>query len=180
MGDDVRVTADMTGVPVDITDKDLAAWKALCEAATPGPWQRSGFSLKIADGWFWIDYRPPHAPPYPRVTLVDDADLMAAARTALPALINHVLGLRKANALLLKGMESQAELMDDLKQEARRLRAALERIREWDCLNPPDPGLCHDHPWLKRTVDDALAGKPYDVLTPRAALGGPPTGAGEG
>lgn len=66
--------------------------------------------------------------------------------------------------------------------ERDRLRAALKRIQEWDCLNPPNPDLCHDHPWLKRTVDDALAGKPYDMLTPRGATSGVPAagGAGEG
>jgi multidrug efflux pump subunit AcrA (membrane-fusion protein) len=41
--------------------------------------------------------------------------------------------------------------------EAQTLRDALEQIAQWDCLNPPDPNLCHDHPWLKRLVDDALA-----------------------
>jgi hypothetical protein len=37
------------------------------------------------------------------------------------------------------------------------LLAALESIAAWDCLNPPDPNLCADHPWLKRLVDDAIA-----------------------
>ena len=58
------------------------------------------------------------------------------------------------------------------------LEAALRAIQQWDCLNPPDPNLCHDHPWLKRTVDDALAGKPYDLLTPRATLAGGRAGEG--
>lgn len=38
--------------------------------------------------------------------------------------------------------------------EIERLRAALQRISEWDSLNPPDPRS--DFPWLKRLVDEAL------------------------
>ncbi len=38
-------------------------------------------------------------------------------------------GYRKAYALLLKGMGSQAELMDDLKQQVRDQAAELERLR---------------------------------------------------
>jgi hypothetical protein len=37
------------------------------------------------------------------------------------------------------------------------LEEALRKIQEWDCLNPPDPKLCADHPWLKRHVDAVLA-----------------------
>ncbi len=38
-------------------------------------------------------------------------------------------GYRKAYALLQKGMESQAELMDGLKQQVRDQAAELERLR---------------------------------------------------
>ena len=38
------------------------------------------------------------------------------------------------------------------------LREALLVIKRWDCLNPPDPKLCADHPWLKGHVDAALEG----------------------
>ena len=41
-------------------------------------------------------------------------------------------------------------------EEVERLRAALEQIQHWDCLNPPDPKLCADHPWLRSVVDKAL------------------------
>jgi hypothetical protein len=40
--------------------------------------------------------------------------------------------------------------------EVERLRMALKAIQDWDCLNPPNPALCHDHPWLRQLVDDAL------------------------
>lgn len=41
--------------------------------------------------------------------------------------------------------------------EVARLRMVLAQIQDWDCLNPPDPRLCADHPWLRRLVDNALA-----------------------
>ena len=43
--------------------------------------------------------------------------------------------------------------------EAERLRAALTTIRQWDCLNPPDPNLLADLPWLARLIDAALEGE---------------------
>jgi hypothetical protein len=43
-----------------------------------------------------------------------------------------------------------------LAMEAKHFRAALETIAGWDCLNPPQPELCADLPWLRRLVDQAL------------------------
>lgn len=45
-----------------------------------------------------------------------------------------------------------------LKEEAQKYRSALLKIREWDVLNPPRPELLADLPWLKKLVDEALAG----------------------
>lgn len=45
-----------------------------------------------------------------------------------------------------------------LKQEAQRYREALLKIKEWDVLNPPKTEVLADLPWLKKLVDDALAG----------------------
>jgi hypothetical protein len=45
----------------------------------------------------------------------------------------------------------------ELVAERNRLRAALELIQKWDCLNPPRSELCADHPWLKRLVDEVLS-----------------------
>lgn len=42
------------------------------------------------------------------------------------------------------------------RSEADRLKAALRKIQQWDCLNPPRPELLADLPWLKRLVDEAL------------------------
>lgn len=41
-------------------------------------------------------------------------------------------------------------------QRADRLAKTLREIQAWDCLNPPDPHFCADHPWLRRLVDEAL------------------------
>lgn len=49
-----------------------------------------------------------------------------------------------------------------LTEENRRLREALERIAAWDCLNPPDPSLCGDLPWLSDVVRAALKGHDDD------------------
>ena len=49
---------------------------------------------------------------------------------------------------------------DALAARVKTLEGALRTIQGWDCLNPPDPNLCHDHPWLKRLVDAALAPPP--------------------
>lgn len=45
-----------------------------------------------------------------------------------------------------------------LKEEALKYRTALQHIAQWDCLNPPRPELLADLSWLKKLVDDALAG----------------------
>lgn len=45
-----------------------------------------------------------------------------------------------------------------LQEEAKRYRTALQVISQWDVLNPPRPDLLADLPWLKKLVDDALAG----------------------
>jgi hypothetical protein len=37
-------------------------------------------------------------------------------------------------------------------------RAALVKISEWDCLNPPQSDLLGDLPWLRSVVDAALDG----------------------
>jgi uncharacterized coiled-coil DUF342 family protein len=53
---------------------------------------------------------------------------------------------------------AQAENARDAAQaECRRLRETLQRISEWDSLNPPAPNS--DFPWLKQLVDTALTGK---------------------
>jgi hypothetical protein len=37
-----------------------------------------------------------------------------------------------------------------------KLEAALLKIQQWDCLNPPNPKLLADLPWIRAIVDEAL------------------------
>jgi hypothetical protein len=67
---------------------------------------------------------------------LDEADgVLAAATSAITEQLNRAVALRR---------------------ECDRLRAALIRIQEWDCLCPPRQDLLHDLPWLRRLVDEAL------------------------
>lgn len=63
-------------------------------------------------------------------------DLSPNDRAAIAAALNRLEGLQKAEALLRAGMESQAELMDVLKQENRRLKAG-------DFTEEEFQNLCH-------------------------------------
>ena len=55
------------------------------------------------------------------------ADLLEWLRTEAAKLPESTIeGYKKAYVLLLKGMESQAELMHDMKQELRSLRTEVE------------------------------------------------------
>ena len=38
----------------------------------------------------------------------------------------------------------------------RELEKVMRQIQAWDCLNPADPALLADLPWLKKIMDDAL------------------------
>lgn len=54
------------------------------------------------------------------------------------------------------------QVRGELRTEIARLRAALLKIQQWDCLNLPVAHIkcvrdASDFPWLKRLVDDALA-----------------------
>lgn len=45
---------------------------------------------------------------------------------------------------------------DAIVRERDALKAALIKIQQWDCLNPPRSELLADLPWLKRLVDETL------------------------
>ena len=52
--------------------------------------------------------------------------------------------------------QASAQAADDY-ATIERLRAALVKISEWDCLNAePDTRICADFPWLKGHVMKAL------------------------
>ena len=124
-----------------LSDARVAELRALSEAATPGPWWHSA-------GGTWIGTQAKNTGD-PGIFIARDGihprraksncAFITAARNALPALL--------------------ADLAD-ARQECARLRAALERIAAWDCLNPPDPILLNDLPWLRQLVDDALRPPP--------------------
>lgn len=61
---------------------------------------------------------------------VPEADVMRSIADHLEALEAENEGYRKANELLNKGMESQCELMDGLKQDKRWLEDAIRRHRD--------------------------------------------------
>ena len=72
-------------------------------------------------------------------------------------------GRRDVSPIMILTRETVTALLDDADAlatalaEVERLRDALMRIGQWDCLNPPQPDLLADLPWLRRLVDGALA-----------------------
>lgn len=57
---------------------------------------------------------------------------------------NLIIGMEKRIDLLNKGMESQCDLMDELKQENRQLKAEVERLKEGKFTNEEINHLCHN------------------------------------
>lgn len=92
----------------DVTPLDLDAIRALAEAATPGPW-------RVGDGGDYFEWEVVIAPHLPTLELSESADgaedaaFIAAARTAVPALLAEVDRLRGENAQL-KGYLNHAGL----------------------------------------------------------------------
>lgn len=80
-----------------MTEIDLDALEALAEAATPGPWEAVGFYVRLGDGFAvaLANSRQEHSP--------SDAAFIAAARTAVPALVARV---RELEGKLLIATES--------------------------------------------------------------------------
>ncbi len=103
-----------------MTSDELNALDALCAAATPGPWSSAS---QREDGatfdWYWVE-----APTNGNVTSdhldMDDATFIAAARTALPALIAEVRRLRD----MVADLTTWRDRHDDVKQACQRAEAA--------------------------------------------------------
>ena len=106
-----------------LTTAQLAAWAALADAATPGPW-RAGTVER--EGKVWVNHRDGIAGPvlgercllnmnlhFPHTA---DRAFIAAAREAVPALVAEVRALRSENY--------------DLRAEVRRLNAAVAVERD--------------------------------------------------
>ena len=96
-----------------LSDDELARLRALCDAATPGPWETEG---PRRDGTYAVlEYVPSHAvyggyvvDPYETGCSEADAALIAASRTALPALLDAHARLRAALATIAAGVHRQA------------------------------------------------------------------------
>lgn len=86
-----------------ITPELLAAWRAVTEAATPGPW-------KAYHGKYWSaaeDSEDREIGTFPADEHGDAcSDFIAAARTAMPALISEVERLRAENERLEAELDS--------------------------------------------------------------------------
>jgi len=78
-------------------------------------------------------------------------------QTVEAALDELAIMASRPDLIYVSDLEPARAALRDLVAQADDAIATLRRIQEWDCLNPADPGLCADHPWLKRLVDDALA-----------------------
>jgi hypothetical protein len=124
----------------DAVTAKLAEWEALTEGATEGPWDTDGGGTSIGHGDKWVAHVVDQQEPNEPVQARADAEFIAAARTAMPALlafVREVQGLaewhetKAEKALAFPGaghenvMEKAAQVHDDA---ARRLRQAA---RKW-------------------------------------------------
>lgn len=92
----------------------LADWRALAEAATPGPW-----AWRVTEDRHWAEVTPPpddRDGPVARSLADDDAAFIAAARDAVPALLDEVERLRA---------ERDRAVRDALDEAARRIEALM-------------------------------------------------------
>lgn len=102
-----------------IHKSQLASWRAVCEAATPGPWRNGiGGVVQLSDAGkgYPLDYYPGCADVVTTdgadsvVATENDLEFIAAARTAMPALLDEVERLRK----LVGEACDLADIADDL------------------------------------------------------------------
>jgi hypothetical protein len=114
-----------------MTDDELGRLEELAAGATPGPWAAvcPRVNYRIMAGDLYVMEAGPDG-----VRTADDAAFIAAARSAVPALVAEVRRLRmelegaeKARLLLLAGMGRSEETRMELKLE---LRAAVAAERE--------------------------------------------------
>lgn len=151
-----------------MTDADIKRLRALCEAATPGPWTAQTVCDTDSDDWCAVGPTHLYADDDPAVDDGDphpaaeaDAAFIAAARTALPALLDEVEGLRaegketqhdKEQAVLVfrKDRDRSEKLRDEAllaldtaqaeRDDARRIARQLFRPGKGDPIMdvPPD------------------------------------------
>lgn len=58
---------------------------------------------------------------------------------------------------LCEALPALLDRLEASERDAERMRAGLETLRAWDCLNPPRTDLLADLGWVARTIDAALA-----------------------
>jgi len=137
-----------------ITDDDIKRLRALCEAATPGPWFRAYSAVhaeSLTAEYSRIERTIPEDAPdeaygalpdtavafvpvaygdTPTVQGAKDGDLMAAARTALPALLEEVERLRLNVKSLLEVNTIRRQLLAFVKMDRDKVRAAREQASQ--------------------------------------------------
>ena len=100
-----------------MTLPDLDAIRARCEAATPGPWAIERYSSPH-DG-FLIQYRAykGETETVADIPLTSDAELIAAARTDIPALLRYIDDLEERCRAYEQMRHEIARSLDTWKQE---------------------------------------------------------------
>ena len=88
----------------DTVTAKLAEWEALADAATEGPWDTDGGGASVGHGDKWVAHVVDQQEPNEPVQARADAEFIAAARTAMPALLKFV---RKVRARHVSSSESR-------------------------------------------------------------------------
>lgn len=125
-----------------ITDDEIKRLRALCEAATPGPYRASNGGLGVvsdARDAEWVCR-------VSRVTPVGDADYIAAACNALPKLLDEVALLREEKAVVHRDRLSMRSKLTEVtaeRGEARRIARDFRRyVPRHNTSDPEFPCLC--------------------------------------
>lgn len=146
-----------------ISEQQLAEWERLANKATEGPWYayegRDYSEISLNDGT-----TPRLAKPLALVgSKHEDAEFIAVAREAVPALIAEVRKMNKKYALLLEQGREDQEHAVDLRMEAYWLASQCVSLYGSICSEVSasdydnDPEMNVDH-WLeeaRRVVKDA-------------------------
>ena len=121
------------------TDDELARWRALADAATPGPWTHEGtgvITASVAGRGRQLASMTGQVATYGDLTrpaheIRDaNAELTAAAREAIPRLLDEVARLRAMTLAVSVDRDTLESERDDARREAETLRSQLESARD--------------------------------------------------
>jgi hypothetical protein len=113
------------------TDDELAHWRALADAATPGPWEH----LALPEGDIrWHDVRAEGRDICGDYMTGPDAAFIAGAREAIPRLLDEVARLRAMTLAVSVDRDTIEVERDDARREAETLRSQLEGARDLHAL----------------------------------------------